>query len=142
VVDVRQSKPTHCDRIEKALRDHPAGITNVYLNTELGIYRYSARIEELRKKRGLNIETIRESGGVFRFKLVGAGGGGVDGTPGSVPLSAAGGDGTPDGLAADREAPVAPSGDTDPEPRLFSTLDIDIPPTRPSYADPDLEEAA
>lgn len=44
------------------------GVTNRELN-EAGIYRYSARIKELRDE-GVDVETVRIKGGYFKFRLV------------------------------------------------------------------------
>ena len=44
------------------------GVTNRELN-EAGIYRYSARIKELRDE-GTEVDTIRIKGGYFKFRLV------------------------------------------------------------------------
>lgn len=43
------------------------GVTNRELN-EAGIYRYSARIKELRDE-GTEVDTIRIKGGYFKFRL-------------------------------------------------------------------------
>lgn len=43
------------------------GVTNRELN-EAGIYRYSARIKELRDE-GVEVDTIRIKGGYFKFRL-------------------------------------------------------------------------
>jgi hypothetical protein len=56
-------------RILAALRDAGArGVTNHEFNDGMGIYRYGARIEELRKA-GHVITSIHESGGTWRFVL-------------------------------------------------------------------------
>lgn len=48
----------------------------------------------------------------------------------------------PDGGESPAPAPDAHAEGQDGEGTLFSTAEIDIPPVRPTYLDPDLEEAA
>jgi hypothetical protein len=57
------------DRILAALQAAgPRGVTNHEFNDGMRIYRYGARLEELRKA-GHAIESIHESGGTWRFVL-------------------------------------------------------------------------
>lgn len=51
-----------------ALKAHPEGITNHFCNDRLGIYRYGARLLELRRE-GHAIESIHEGDGTWRFVL-------------------------------------------------------------------------
>lgn len=44
-------------------------LTNVQLNNEMHIFRYGARIMELRRD-GHNIVSVHEKGGLWRFKLI------------------------------------------------------------------------
>jgi biotin operon repressor len=59
---------THREQVLEALRAAgPAGVSNGYLN-RLGIFRYSARIHELRD-RGFEIRTVNGKGGLATFYL-------------------------------------------------------------------------
>jgi hypothetical protein len=60
------TKPSQAQRILKLLQED-GEVTNVQLNEELHIYRYGARIMELRRA-GHRIESVHERAGLWKFK--------------------------------------------------------------------------
>ena len=80
------------------------GVTNRQF-TEAGIYRYSARIKELRDE-GTNVDTIRIRGGYFKFRLA---------SPPCGPV-----EGATDAHPREEDLPEsAPKPSGDPPPSLF-----------------------
>lgn len=65
-----------------AAADRGQGVTNRELN-DAGVFRYSARIAELRSE-GFTIETIRRKKGLFEFRLASPPCGPVEGATGVV----------------------------------------------------------
>jgi biotin operon repressor len=61
-------KPTQSQRILKLLQEKDS-VTNIELNNDLHIFRYGARIAELREQ-GYNIESKHIKGSVWEFRLV------------------------------------------------------------------------
>lgn len=62
------SKPSKKEITLKMLAEAgPSGVSNREFNNA-GIFRYSARIQELRDA-GYNIRTVRQKAGLFRFRL-------------------------------------------------------------------------
>jgi hypothetical protein len=86
----------------------PEGVTNRQF-TEAGIYRYSARIKEIRDE-GTDVDTIRIRGGYFKFRLASPPCGPVEGATGVVAD-------TSHPRVEDSPGSAKPSGD--PPPSLF-----------------------
>ncbi len=62
-------KPTHKEKVLHALKTHKT-VSNTYFNEVLHIYRYSARVDDLRNE-GYEIESKHIKGGVWEFTLKG-----------------------------------------------------------------------
>ena len=67
-MNLRNKKPTQCERILEALRRNPRGITGIEI-VQMGILQYNARIHDLKEK-GYCIDSERTGNGYNRFTLV------------------------------------------------------------------------